>query len=419
MNEAQRYQERKAAIHLLRSGKRPSEVARVLQRSVTWVCKWRDRWQAEGWAGLGSRSRVPSRSPSRLPAHVRQAICHARSDLEARAVEGQGLRYIGAHAVAAHLSAQGLRPVPSLSSIQRVLRQAGMTRAKQTPPAPPMTYPRLHPSQPHQLLQVDILPRYLPGGQKVACFNAIDVVSRYPTGQASAQRRSQDAARFLLHTWRTMGVPTYTQTDNEGCFSGGATHPAVLGRVVRLALAVGTQLVFSPPYHPQSNGTIERFHQDYAANVWAATTLHTVEDVQVRADSFFSDYRQSRHHSALDGQSPAECHCHIPQRALPTHLTLTEGRRALHAGQVHFMRPVAPEGTVSVLNLTWDVPLSLVGKGVWVTLSLTPRQAALRVYDQPPDAPRRPCLATHPFPLQEVVQPQPVTAFSHPLDQSA
>jgi hypothetical protein len=37
--------------------------------------------------------------------------------------------------------------------------------------------------------------------------------------------------------------------------------------VLRLALLVGTQLVFSPVRHPESNGTIERFHQDYSKNV--------------------------------------------------------------------------------------------------------------------------------------------------------
>lgn len=86
----------------------------------------------------------------------------------------------------------------------------------------------------------------------MACFNAIDVVSRYPTGNAYEQRRSQAAATFLIQVWQAIGIPHYTQVDNEGCFNGGATHPYVLGRVVRLALQVGTELLFSPVYHPRS-----------------------------------------------------------------------------------------------------------------------------------------------------------------------
>lgn len=127
----------------------------------------------------------------------------------------------------------------------------------------------MRPTKPHQLIQVDFVPRYLPNGPFVSCFNAIDVVSRYPTGRQYTTKRSEDAASFLLQVWRDLGVPDCTQVDNEGCFSGGFNHPRVLGKVLRLALMVGTELVFSPIRHPESNGHAERFHQDYSKNVWA------------------------------------------------------------------------------------------------------------------------------------------------------
>ena len=95
-------------------------------------------------------------------------------------------------------------------------------------------------------MQIDIVPRYLPGGPCVSCFNAIVVVSRYPTGQQYTTKRSVDAVQFLLQVWRDLGVPDYTQVDNESCFSGGFTHLGVLGKVLRLGLMVGTELVFSP-----------------------------------------------------------------------------------------------------------------------------------------------------------------------------
>jgi transposase InsO family protein len=190
------------------------------------------------------------------------------------------------------LKAQKFTPLPSIPSIERVLRQAGLTRQKETATEPGIIYPHLQPSAPHQLCQVDIFPQYLQGGQRVACFNALDVVSHYPTGQARAQRRSQDAADFLLHVWQELGIAHYTQVDNEGCFSGGATHQHVLGKVVRLALDVGTELVFSPVNHPESNGYVERFHQDYSRHVWQDTYLADLDAVQTQADRFFEQYRQ-------------------------------------------------------------------------------------------------------------------------------
>jgi hypothetical protein len=251
---------------------------------------------------------------------------------------------------------------------------------------------------------VDIVPHYLKGGDSVACFNAIDVVSRYPTGQALTRRRSQDAQAFLTHVWQQIGISQYTQVDNEACFSGGFTHPGVLGKVVRLALYVGTELVFSPVRHPKSNATVERFHQDYNRHVWEDTNLKNRSDVQEQGDAFFHAYRHSRHHSALAGHSPAEEHAKSNRHKLSPTFALPKDRLPLTEGRVHFMRRVSVEQTVSVLNITWDVPDAQPDQGVWVTLELHLDGATLRVYDLAPDAIGRRCLAEHPFPLKEDVQ---------------
>ena len=58
-----------------------------------------------------------------------------------------------------------------------------------------------------------------------------------------------------------------------------------------------------------------------------------------------------------------------------------------------------------MLNLDWEVPLSQPDRGVWVTLQFTSQGARLRTYDAAPDVNERTCLAEHPFPLKEEVQP--------------
>ena len=89
MTEDERYQERKTAIHMIRSGVPVTEVAQQLGRSIPWVYKWRSRFKAEGWAGLHRRSRAPKHCPRRLPERVRQSICQARSELDALVGEHQ------------------------------------------------------------------------------------------------------------------------------------------------------------------------------------------------------------------------------------------------------------------------------------------------------------------------------------------
>lgn len=404
MDESAWYAERKTAIHLLRSGRQPKEVATELGRSLAWVYKWRKRFaQREAWPDLQAQSRAP-KQPKRLSEATKEAIRRVRSELEAEASQPDRLGYIGAQAVRERLRQQGHKLLPSKASIGRVLAAAGMTRAKK-PIDKKITYPRLRPTQPHELCQVDIVPQHLSGGQTIACFNGIDVVSRYPAGQQLGHKRSLDAMASLVHIWQEVGIPTYTQLDNEGCFSGGSTHRTVLGKVLRLCLFVGTELVFSPVGHPESNGYVERFHQDYMTQVWRKHTLEGLADVQHQSQRFYQLYRLSRHHSALEGSMPAQLHSKLSKRAWPSSFSLPNKKLPLTEGQVHFIRLVDQKRNVRILNVDWPVPSAKPEQSVWATLTFTFQGAALRVFDDAPDASQRRCLAKHRFPLKESVQP--------------
>jgi transposase InsO family protein len=407
------HDERMTAIHLLRAGHSVPRVAEQLGRSERWVRKWRQRYEQAGWTGLQERSRAPQQHGRRIPNETRQLVIQARSELEAVAATGPGLKYIGGRAVRTKLQGRLVGSAPSVATIERILRTAGLTQRRQ-PAAPEIRYPHVRPTTSHQLGQIDIVPHYLTGGQKVACFNGLDVVSRYPTGQAYAQARAQDAVAFCIHFWQTVGIPTYTQVDNQDCFSGGHTHPYVLGQVVRLALTVGTELIFSPVYHPESNGYVERFHQEYDRHVWQDTYLADLPAVQASAEHFFVAYRQSRHHVALAERSPNEVHMQTPPHRLSLTFQMPNGRLPLRAGRVHFIRRLQPDGTISVLNVNWPVPQVDPLQGVWATLELTPTGATLAVYDAAPDVTERTCLVTHPFPLQEPVLPCQSTRIATP-----
>ena len=336
---------------------------------------------------------------------MRWTIRQARSELEAEAERKDGLGYIGAPAILARLRDKKLASLPSTATIERVLHDAEMTRSHRSQAEREEHYPHLHPTEPHQLCQVDIVPHFLTGGQAIACFNSIDVVSRYPSGRQSLRRRSVDAAESLIHIWEEQGIPQYTQMDNEACFSGGFTHKGVLGKVVHLALSVGTEPVFSPVRHPESNGYVERFHQDYNRPVWENTQLKDLADVQRHSQAFYRAYRRSHHHSALRGQCPAQVHAQCTMHRLPANFQLPKRKQPLTEGRVHFIRKVSAQQTVSILNLDWDVPKAKPSQGVWATLEITLQGATLRIYDTAPDAPHRACLAKHLFPLKEQVHP--------------
>lgn len=407
------FSERKLAVMQLRQGRTMAEVAENMNRSLGWVAKWKRRYHESGWKGLKDKSRAPIAHGNKLPMALKQIICQTRLELEAEAELGIGLKYIGGRAIRTRLRHNKVTPLPSIPTIERVIREAGLTKPKPKPGEVKIDYPRLRPTQPHQLCQVDIVPHFLRGGQRIPCFNAIDVVSRYPVGRAYEQRRSQDAADFLVYMWQELGIPQYTQVDNEGCFSGGTTHKHVLGKVVRLALTVGTELVFSPVYHPKSNGTVERFHQDYNRHVWQDTYLSDLAAVNQKGQSFFTDYREREDHGQLNDQSPMDLHHVQEPNKLDSDFQMRSEKLPLREGRIHFMRKVTPDGTVRVLNANWTVPQFDPTKGVWVTLEIKVEGATLFIYDAAPDVTARRCLAFYPFPLkasvfsETVVEPYP------------
>lgn len=200
------FSERKIAIMQLQRGKKIAEIAENMNRSVGWVAKWKQRFKTEGWAGLKSQSRAPKQHGKEIPVDVKGTICRVRMELECEAALGIGLKYIGGRAIRTRLKQAEVTPLPSVPTIERVIREADLTKPKASQIDEKVIYPRLNVTQPHQLIQVDIVSHFLHGGQRVSCFNSIDVVSRYPTGRAYLRKRSAEAADFLVHTWQEVGI---------------------------------------------------------------------------------------------------------------------------------------------------------------------------------------------------------------------
>ena len=122
------FTERKLAIMQLRQGKTIEEVAASLNRSTGWVSKWKNRFDQGGWAGLKDHSRRPKQHGRETPLAVKSAICQARLELEAEAALGTSLKYRGGRAVRTRLKQKKVTPLPSIPTIERVLREAGLTR---------------------------------------------------------------------------------------------------------------------------------------------------------------------------------------------------------------------------------------------------------------------------------------------------
>src|SRR5574341_1317691 len=122
------YEQRKIAIHLIRSGLFKSQVASQLNRSRAWVHLWWNRYKVnKDFTSLRDRSRAPKHNPRKLNEEICREIKIARSELEAEKAEDGPKVSIGVEAVQERLRIKGFRNVPSTKSIERILRKAGMS----------------------------------------------------------------------------------------------------------------------------------------------------------------------------------------------------------------------------------------------------------------------------------------------------
>lgn len=91
-------------------------------------------------------------------------------------------------------------------------------------------------------------------------------------------------------------------TDNGAVFTANSRR----GKVVlesQLEL-LGVQAKHSTPYHPQTCGKVERFHQSLKRFLAKQPPATSVGLLQLQLDSFRTYYNQQRPHRALDGRTP-------------------------------------------------------------------------------------------------------------------
>ena len=92
----------------------------------------------------------------------------------------------------------------------------------------------------------------------------------------------------------------------------------------------GVRISHSRPYHPQTCGKVERFHQTEKKWLAAQPRAGTVAALQRQLDRFCTYYNTTRPHRALGRRTPAQAYAARP-KAVPTGPVGTALGRAANA----------------------------------------------------------------------------------------
>jgi putative transposase len=292
--------ERAAAVQRFLCGENPKAVCASFSRSRRWLYKWVARHSPDDPAWCESRSRKPLTSPQRTPAEIEDIVEMVRLRLYNKEL------FCGDQAIRWELEDMNVQPLPSLSTISRILRRRDLTHRRTGRYEPKgKAYPALPSGLPNQTHQADLVgPCYLTGPIRFYSLNSIDTAINRCAIEPMPSQAAQSVLDAVYAVWKRMGIPDNLQVDNEMAFYGSPTHPRGMGPLIRLSLLYGVDLWFIPPAEPWRNGVVERFNDHYRQKFLAKVQMTSM--IQLRQKSLAQEKKHNRtyRYSKLKGQTP-------------------------------------------------------------------------------------------------------------------
>jgi hypothetical protein len=170
---------------------------------------------------------------------------------------------------------------------------------------PKSSYVRFEAAQPNETWQSDFTHWRLANGKDVEILDWLDDHSRLLLSITAHERVTGDiVVESFSHNINEYGPPQSTLTDNGVVFTARFTKGRNAFEYM-LAL-LGIVQKNGKPYHPQTQGKIERFHQTLKKWLAKQEPAHTLEELQEQLDTFQQIYNTKRPHRAHQGKTPSE-----------------------------------------------------------------------------------------------------------------
>jgi transposase InsO family protein len=262
--------------------------------------KWKARYQADGFDGLQERSRRPLSSPMQTPVEIEELVVRIRKELDDFGSDN------GPWSIRQQLLARVASScqLPSEATIWRLLRRRGLVVVEPRK-RPRSSWKRFVWARPNDLWQIDATHWALADGTVVEIINIIDDHARMcPVSKAVPVCTCAAAWAAFEQASETWGLPARLLSDNNLSFNGSHRNTTVEFEAnLRL---VGVQPIASTPFHPQTCGKVERFHETMKKWLGKRPLAETLEELQAQLDEWVEHYNHHRPHRSLNGARPVE-----------------------------------------------------------------------------------------------------------------
>lgn len=270
-------------------GRSQRAVARSVDRSVGWVNKQVRLCRRGGYEAVVQRKRGARSFPNQTPADREDEIVTIRKHLDEQGLDA------GARTIRYHLHQRHGRS-PAVSTIHAVLRRRGCVE-DQPQKRPRSSWIRFESSLPNDTWQADMTHWQLADGTGVEILDFVDDYSRLVTAAVALPvTTAADVVATFYTAAAQWGFPSSVLTDN-GCIFTAQFRNGRCGFETELA-TLGIQIKHGKPYHPQTQGKIERFHKTLKRWLRKQPKAATLTQLQSQIDWFVRYYNEQRPHSA-------------------------------------------------------------------------------------------------------------------------
>lgn len=325
-------------------GANVSALCRRFEISRTTGYKWLQRAALAGDAGLVDQSRRPQCSPTRTVSEVEMAILAVRDAHPAW----------GARKIRAILQRQGC-VAPAPSTIHAVLRRYGRI----DPTAGAHLAPgRFEAATPNDLWQIDFKGDVPLRRGRCYPLSILDDHSRFALELAACpDQRGNTVHAHLSQVFRRYGLPWRLLWDNGPPFGSAGHGP--FSRLDVWLMRLGIQVSHGRPYHPQTQGKVERFHRTIQAELLTQIAYPDLAGWQHAFEQWRHTYNLERPHQALNQAVPASRY-QASGRAFPATLP------PLEYGPDALVRTVDASGRMAFQGRLYRLSKALHGQRVGI-----------------------------------------------------
>jgi transposase InsO family protein len=292
------------------------------------VSRWffydlRRRHRRDGDRALELGSRAAHRVANRTRSDVEDIVARLRKELIDAGLDA------GPASIWDRLCALPELAAPSEATVWRILKRRGLITPEPAK-APRRSLQRFVAERANERWQIDATHWTLGEGTEVEIINVIDDCTRVAIASLAVPScttsHAFDAITAGAQRW---GWPEGVLSDNGAAFQGRPGHDHAGGLAATLA-ALGIRAGRSRPYHPQTCGKVERFHQTQHRYLAAQPPPDTISELQAQLDTFTDIYNTARPHRALGRRTPAAV-WNATSRSGPADRPLDTPTRIYHA----------------------------------------------------------------------------------------